>query len=165
MTSPTRPPMVIGIGNEARGDDGAGRQVARALRSLAGDRVRVLDCSGDAAELLDLWQGGDRVYVVDALRSGAKPGSWRRIAGDELATAVLAPGTSTHGLSIAEAVALGQVLHRMPDRLVVYGIEGTRFAMGTDLSAATARAVDEVTRALADELGLPIPLLHRTEGR
>jgi len=145
-------PLVIGVGNEIRGDDAAGLRVTRELRPLVGDRARIVECPGGVTELLDLWEGQDRVYLIDALRSGGAPGSWLRImVGDQPLPSSLA-GTSTHGLSIASAVALGQILGRMPARLVVYGIEAARFDPGAELSPEVLVGIGQVTRALAEEL-------------
>ncbi|HLY76900.1 MAG TPA: hydrogenase maturation protease [Thermoplasmata archaeon] len=170
MTSPatesagTGGPLVIGVGNEVRGDDAAGLQVARDLRPLVGDRVRIVESLGGVAELLDLWDGRGRVYLIDAVRSGGAAGKWLRLrVGAEPLPSSLA-GTSTHGLSIASAVALGQQLGRMPTHLVVYGIEAVRFDAGSPLSPEVLGAVRQVTVALADELGrvgTPTPVAVR----
>jgi hydrogenase maturation protease len=148
----TDEPLVIGVGNEVRGDDAAGLRVSRELRPLVGHRARIVECAGEVTELLDLWEGQDSVYLVDAVRSGGTPGSWHRIpVGDEPLPSTL-EDTSTHGLSIATAVALGQVLGRMPARLVVYGIEAVRFEPGAEPSPEVLAGIERVTRALAEEL-------------
>jgi hydrogenase maturation protease len=154
----TATPLVIGVGNESRGDDAAGLRVTSELRSLVGDRVRVVDCVGGATELLDLWEGRGRVYLVDAIRSEGVPGSWRRILvqGEPLPSSLA--GTSTHGLSVASAVALGQALGRMPEELVVYGIEAARFDPGAELSPEVRAGVESVAHELAKELRAREPM-------
>lgn len=150
------PPLVIGVGNDIRGDDAAGLRVARELRAQVENGVRVVESQGEVTELLDLWDGQERVYLVDALQSGGLPGSWRRVAvGNEPLPSSVA-GTSTHGLSIASAVALGQILGRMPRQLVLYGIEATRFEPGTEPCPEVLEGVLQVTRALAEELESPL---------
>jgi hydrogenase maturation protease len=150
-------PLVIGVGNESRGDDAAGLRVTDELRTMVGDRALVIDCLGGATELLDLWEGRGRVYLVDAVRSGGVPGSWRRVlVQDEPLPSSLA-GTSTHGLSVASAVALGQTLARMPEQLVVYGIEAIRFDPGAELSPEVRAGVESVAHALAEELRSSVP--------
>jgi hydrogenase maturation protease len=153
-TKPDRhePPLVIGVGNEVRGDDAAGLWVTRELRPLVGERIRVVECPGGVSELLDLWEGRERVYVIDAVRAGGSPGSWLRIhVGEEPLPSTLA-GTSTHGLSIDSAVSLGQILGRMPKQLVLYGIEAARFEPGAEPSPEVRAGIEEVTLALAAEL-------------
>jgi len=41
--------VVIGVGNDFRRDDGAGRIVARKVKDTAGKDVRVIEASGDGA--------------------------------------------------------------------------------------------------------------------
>jgi hydrogenase maturation protease len=156
-------PLVIGVGNEARGDDAAGLRVTSELRSLVGDRARIVVCSADAAELLDLWEGQARVYLVDAVRSGGAPGSWWRVIVQDQPLPTNEVSTSTHGLSIGSAIALGQTLQKMPEQLVVYGIEAVRFDPGADLSPEVAVGVQEVTHALAHELGAAAGLRTQRE--
>jgi hydrogenase maturation protease len=150
-------PLVIGVGNEIRGDDSAGLRVVRELRALIGNRVRVVESPGGVSELLDLWEGQDEVFLVDAVRSGQAPGTWFRVpvGTDPLPSSLME--TSTHGLSVASAVALGQILGRMPRHLVVFGIEAAHFEPGAGLTPEVAIGVGHVTRALVDELGTVAP--------
>lgn len=144
-------PLVIGVGTEHRGDDRCGLDVARALREPLGRRARVAECAGDITDLLDLWDGVGEVIVVDAVRSGRAPGTVVRweVPGSEPPR----PGvTSTHGLSLAEAIGLGRSLGRLPGRLVVYGIEADNVAMGDGLSPSVAQAVRAVIAQVAEEL-------------
>jgi len=153
--------LVVGVGNRYRGDDGAGLAAAARLGEAAGAPVVLLDNSGDGTVLLDVWQHADAVIVIDAMRSGAPAGTVRRLhvlAEDSalaLAPALGAargPGGSTHGVGVAEAVALGRTLHRLPRRLVVIGIEGARFDAGVELSHEMGRALDEAVRLGLEEV-------------
>ena len=143
--------IVIGLGNPFRGDDAAGLALARAL----GADPRVIVHEGEPIDLLNRWEGADEVIVVDAVSSGAPPGTIHRL--DPLAEPIqtaLSQG-STHALGLAEAIELARALDRLPPQLSVYGIEGERFAAGQELSAPVARAVEEVRSELRDALGKP----------
>jgi len=160
-SAPTGPkgrlPLVIGLGNEHRGDDGSGIEVARALRPRLVGVARVEECSTEGIALLELWRDADRVVVVDAVRSGAVPGTILRFeAGDGFSPGVH-PLTSTHGLSLAEAVSLGRGLGCLPRELVVYGIEAATVEVGDGLTPPVARAVREATERIVEELGTPPP--------
>lgn len=137
--------VVIGLGNDYRGDDGAGPAVARALRGMG---VPAIENGGDPAELIDAWAGADVAFVVDAARSADPPGTVRRHAG--LAAAPAAP-SSTHGLSLADAAELGGILGRLPRDLVVYTIAGQDFGLGDTLSAPVEAAVARLARTIARE--------------
>jgi hydrogenase maturation protease len=143
--------LVIGLGNSWRGDDGAGPAVARGLRDEVRARVRAYE--GEPVGLIEEWTGADAVIVVDAVSSGAPPGTIHRL--DPLAAPIpasLSQG-STHAFGLAETIELARALDRLPDELTVYGIEGERFTAVEELSPAVAAAVEQVRMELRERLG------------
>ena len=139
--------IVFGVGNEWRGDDGAGLVVARRIRDLGSADVTVVEVEGDCSGLVGAWTDADEVIVIDAVSSGAAPGTIQRFAG---AIPREAPRlrSSTHGFGVADAVELGRSLGRLPRVLRVYGIEGREFGVGRELSPE----VRDAAHQLADEL-------------
>ncbi|MCI4360490.1 MAG: hydrogenase maturation protease [Thermoplasmata archaeon] len=144
-------PLVIGVGTEHRRDDRCGLDVVRGLARRGAGRFRIAEASSDATRLLDLWEHEAIVWVVDAVRSGRPPGELRTIAlaGDGTGSSST---TSTHGLSVAEAIALGRAPGRMPGALTLCTIEVGDVGMGDGLSAPVAAAVGRLTEALAAAL-------------
>jgi hydrogenase maturation protease len=63
-----------------------------------------------------------------------------------------APTVGTHALGLAEAIALGRALERLPARLVVVGVEASETDSGHGLSPAVAGAVDEVIDVIEREV-------------
>lgn len=152
MSSLPRPPLVVGVGTDERADDGVGLDVARALAREGADGAEVIAWPGELTGLLDLFAGRPLVVVVDAVRSGAAGGTVHRW---EVARGGLFPpsaAVSTHGLSLASVLELGRALDRLPERLVVYGVEAETVAAGTDRSEAVRRAVDLVRGQIVREL-------------
>jgi hydrogenase maturation protease len=153
LPKPTDLPLVIGLGNDDRGDDRSGLEVARALRRRLAGSARVEECVSGGVALLELWRDSDRVVVVDAVRSGAPPGTVHRLdPGGDLAPG-FRTGTSTHGLSLGEVIGLARGLGRLPRHLVVYGIEGANFGVGDELTPSVAQGVKEATERITLELG------------
>jgi hydrogenase maturation protease len=142
------PILVVGIGNEYRSDDGVGLVVARELQAKGLPRISVIECSGDGAELMEMWQAADRVVLVDAVSSGAKPGTIYRL--DALTQPIPASFSfpSTHAFGVAEALGLARALHQLPSCLTIYAIEGKNFAAGSGLSPKVKEAVREVVEQL-----------------
>jgi hydrogenase maturation protease len=145
--------VVIGVGNAFRGDDAAGLHVARAVAAAAPPGVEVREHEGEPAGLIEAWDGSETAYVVDAVRSGAPPGTVHRIEVVDEPLPARRPRDSSHALSLGEAVALGRALDRMPRRLALVGIEGSDFEAGEGLSPAVAAAVAEVADGLLGEVG------------
>jgi hydrogenase maturation protease len=145
--------LVIGIGNEFRGDDGAGIQAARRLAALEPPGVTVLEQSGEGATLMETWQTAATVFVVDAVQSADPPGTiYRFDAGREPLPAHFA-GYSSHAFGLAEAVAMARLLGQLPARLIVYGVAGRNFDYGVTLSPEVETAVDRLVARLLSEVG------------
>jgi hydrogenase maturation protease len=144
--------LVIGLGNDYRSDDAVGRVVARKLGAESLDGVRILEESGEGAALMDAWQGADFVILIDAVHSGAKPGTIHRVDAhaEEIPRSFF--HYSTHAFSVAEAVELARALGQLPQRLVIYGIEGKNFESGIDLSPEIETAAEETARRVKAEL-------------
>jgi hydrogenase maturation protease len=153
------PVLVIGLGNELRADDGAGVAVARRLRrGPLPDEVEVREEHGEPIGLLDRWEGRDAVLIVDTMRSGAPPGTIRRldVTDGRLPRAAQETG-STHAIALGEAIELARALDRLPPAVLVLGIEGTRFDIGAPLSDPVAAAIDEVVACARDWIAMAGP--------
>jgi hydrogenase maturation protease len=144
--------IVIGVGNAYRSDDGVGVAVAERVRERR-PRLDVVTCEDEPSRLLDAWADADLALVVDAVSSGAEPGTVHRFD----ATAAPVPGRvfrgSTHALGVGEAIELGRALGRLPGRVVVYGVEGARFGAGEGLSPQVEAAVEPLAAELLEEAG------------
>ncbi|WP_019627735.1 hydrogenase maturation protease [Thioalkalivibrio sp. AKL10] len=151
-------PLVIGIGNPWRGDDGVGHAVVEALQGTSG--LTTATCSGEPAELMDLWQGHDPVILVDAIVTGAAPGTLHRLDARE----PLPRGArySSHGIGLAEAVELARSLGDLPETLIVHGIEPACLEDGADLSTAIAENMPRLLHRICDEFG-PSPNANHSD--
>lgn len=150
-------PLIIGLGNEFRRDDGAGLIVARQLRNLLDGKIQVLEASGEGASLMDAWSGAHTVVLVDAVNSGARPGTVHRLDASKEPIPSNFFHYSTHAFSVAEAVELARTLGQLPPRLIVYGVEGTDFSSGQGLSPEVVIAVEQVAQSIAAELCTKCP--------
>lgn len=146
--------MVIGVGNDMRGDDAAGLLVVQRLRP----RLPHMAChaaSGEGTALLELWQGTDRVVLIDAVTSHAPPGMIHRIEVHRQPIPATLQAGSTHSFGVAAAIEMARVLGMLPAYCVLYGIEGACFALGAPLSPAVATAVTTLVERIAHEIDQP----------
>jgi hydrogenase maturation protease len=147
-------PLVIGVGNRWRADDGLGPAVIDALEAGVVDGVDLLKLDGEPARLVMAWEGRELVVVIDAVRTGACPGTVHVL--DPLDRELVSPPSpSTHGAGVASAVALGRALDRLPGHLLVLGVEPERLDHGDELSPPVAAAFDEVVRLVREEVASP----------
>jgi hydrogenase maturation protease len=141
---------VIGIGQEAGGDDAVGFHVIAALKDrLSGSGIE-LHVARDPMALLDLVEGIDSVIIVDAL-VGLPPGSIH-VLDLEAISREPAAGFSSHGIGVGQAIALAREALGKPPRevrFVVVGIELPRrysTALSPAIRAAVAKAAEAVMK-------------------
>jgi hydrogenase maturation protease len=144
---------LIGIGT-AHADDAAGLAVAALLASRPlPDGVFVSTCARPLPDLLDALDGADAAVLIDAARTGGAPGALRRLAPGDLAR-LRSP--SSHGLGVAQALALASALGRAPAHVELLAIEAGPLrgeALSPAVAASIADAADaalRIARALQD---------------
>lgn len=143
--------LILCCGNADRGDDGAGPACADALRML---HAPAKCLAGDAFSLLDAWTGHTKVILVDAILTGAEPGTLHRFEiknGENIDLFEKSLGSSSHGFGIAEAFHLGKLTKNVPPDVVIYGIEAASFEWGGGLSPEVHGAVQQLASTLAHE--------------
>jgi hydrogenase maturation protease len=144
--------LIIGIGNRYRGDDAAGIIVARHMKEQTPDSVSVIEEGDGGVALMESWKDFDTVILIDAIRSGAKPGTIHRFD----ATAHPLPSkhfrSSTHIFGVAETIELARTLNLLPPHLIVYGIEGKSFGAGIGLSSEVETATHHVLNHILQDV-------------
>lgn len=144
--------VIIGVGNDYRGDDAAGLIVARKLRTQLPEEFKIIEQSGEGAALIEIWKNAEQAILVDAVRSGAQPGTVFRFEAHRQSLPTQFFNYSSHAFSVAEAVELARALKQLSNRLVVYGIEGKNFAAGAALSHEVEKALPELIDSIRREL-------------
>jgi hydrogenase maturation protease len=140
--------LVVAVGNRLRRDDGVGPEVADRLPQTIAAPAAIVH-SDDVLSLVDRWAGEDLVIAIDAVRSGAPPGTLYQI--DATTTPLPAEWSfaSSHQVGLAHAVEFSRALNRLPARLIVVGIEAGDFDHGTGLSPEVAAAVPAAAATVA----------------
>ena len=141
---------IIGCGNFDRGDDAAGLLVVRRLHALGAETlgIEIMEQSGESFSLMDCWLGCEHVILVDAIAPRGTPGQVRvwNAQADRLPEDVFP--CSTHAFGVREAVELARTMNRLPQSLMIYGIEGKQFFLGAPLSPEVEHAVESVAQQL-----------------
>jgi hydrogenase maturation protease len=145
--------VVIGVGNPERGDDGVGSQVVAHLAGYVPPGVRLATTGGsDPATVMELWEGSRRAILVDAMVSGAEAGSVERFDATSEPLPHNVRLVSTHAMGAGLAVEMARALGKLPPHLTVYGIEGSSYGHGTELSPRVAGAVRIAAGMILEEL-------------
>jgi len=139
--------LVIGVGNETRGDDAVGLIVSRKLKEKLSQDV-VIEENGDGTRLVERWKGFKITILIDAMRSGTEPGRIHRFEAHKSPLPASLFQYSTHAFGVAQAIELARAMNQLPHRLIVYGIEGECFDQATGLSQMVERAAEELVESL-----------------
>jgi hydrogenase maturation protease len=145
--------VLIGIGHPFRRDDGVGPAVVDLLRHRL-TSIRLVTCDGEPTTLIDAWTGADRAIVIDAVRAAGGPAGQIHRFDTQHPTATRTGITMPHATDLGDAIALARVLDRMPQSLLIYGVQVEDVHFGPGLSpavhAAARHLADEIATLLAD---------------
>ncbi|MBT9544064.1 MAG: hydrogenase maturation protease [Candidatus Sericytochromatia bacterium] len=139
-----KPLLVLGIGNGFRKDDGLGPAIIKLLQRSDLQGVELQTQSGEGSSLMAAWQGHEQVVLVDAVCSGALPGTVFELEASEQVIPSRFFHYSTHAFSVAEAIEMAKALGELPQALTLFGIEGADFGSGTGLSPIVTAALPEL---------------------
>lgn len=156
--------LVIGLGNPLVSDDSVGLRVVECLKPLLAGRDDIdvaEDCWG-GLRLMERMIGYDRAVVIDAICTGAPPGTIHHLTTASIATQRSA---SAHDVNLATALAFGrQAAAHLPadDAVQLIGVEAEDVVNFSEtctpaVAAAIPRTVQEVLRVLDSMLGEQVP--------
>lgn len=149
------PIRLIGIGSPF-GDDRVGWHAVEAIERsgmLAGfpaGMATACRCSQPVTDLLPMMSGARAVFLIDGMKSGAPPGTVRRIEDGELPDGL--GNVSSHGLGVADSLALARTLGMLPRTLTIYGIEIGAPAADQEISQAVLAAIPALLREIETDL-------------
>ncbi len=146
--------VIVGLGQTLRGDDAVGLEAVRlwerSYPATAGQSwLRVEYAESPGLTLLSLLEGADVALLVDAVQSGAPPGTLHFL--DEADwSAFLQGAASAHGWGVAETLAIGRQsgVVDLPARIVLLGIEIGQVEVGADLSPALRETLPRVAHEI-----------------
>ena len=154
---------VIGIGSPF-GDDQVGLMLidklrqAEQLQPYLDGELELLAVDRPGAGLLALFEGAERVIIIDAVVSGAALGQlhrWSDLAELENSESFL----SSHGFGLAQALTLGRQLGQLSEQLLVLGVEIDSVATGTGLSPLLGQHLPVLIEQVIEEILLFLELL------
>lgn len=114
--------LVFALGS-AHGDDQMGWRVAERLTEILADDRLLIRAASSPDRLLDCLDGVARLIVCDACQNIGSRGDvhvWRWPD----APLRMLHGSSSHDLDLATVLALAEQLHRLPDNVMIVGVEG-----------------------------------------
>jgi hydrogenase maturation protease len=164
---------VAGIGNRWAMDDAVGPEVVQRLQARHNSVSDLHQGDSDSApvtvtfktfsqsnvELFDVMSRCDVLILVDAVDGNSAPGTlyceaWR----PDLLASRGVERASSHGLGVREILDLAAALGRLPEQVLLWGIQVVCTEPGTALSPEVAAVLPAVVECLHQELqGVLLP--------
>ena len=145
--------LVLGLGNTIMSDDGFGGRAVDTLRArfTFPESVRIEDGGTLGLDLLPMFEGIDKLLIVDALEMDAAPGSVFRLEGEEVPRA-LASKVSVHQMGLQDLLAVAELQGHLPKELVFWGVQPRTVEMGIELSGEVQSALERVLDGVLQDL-------------
>jgi hydrogenase maturation protease len=147
--------VVLGVGNRLMGDDGFGPRVIEALEKRdIPPNVELMDAGVGGMAILSWIEGADKVVIIDSVQTGNEPpGTIYRFTDKELPPSEMFM-LSLHDLNLVDTINIGRVVQKMPDEIVIYGVEVKRIAEFTiEMTPEVEAAMAEVIDLVSEEIG------------
>ncbi|HTP86648.1 MAG TPA: hydrogenase maturation protease [Bryobacteraceae bacterium] len=142
---------ILCLGNELLGDDAAGVVVAEQLRHLLPADFDVDTTNDSGLDLLDHVVDTNALVVVDAVQTGASPGTVHLLDEDDLPSVC---GASPHYVGLNEALRVGRALGlSVPAKIVILAIEvGDTLSFGAAMLPAVRAATPVVAEMILENM-------------
>lgn len=147
--------LILGLGNPLVSDDSVGLRVAARLKDLLAGRedVEVDEDYWGGLRLMERMAGYDRAIVVDAICTGAPPGTIHRLMPGSIPTQRSA---SAHDVNLPTALAFGRQ-HDVPlpedEHILLVGVEAEDILTFSEkCTPAVQAAIDPAVRHVLEAL-------------
>ena len=143
--------IVIGIGNPNFKDDGIGLKVIEELEKIGVKNVvKYLNMD---LKIIDSLCGYKKAIIVDAVKTGATPGTIFEFDAKNTWCNIYASGT--HSMSIFEIIRIGCYIfsEEMPDEIKIIAIEGKEvLSLGKNISSNIKKIIPKVVEKILKEV-------------
>lgn len=140
--------ILIGVGNDMRGDDAIGPYVARRLKCKG---WLAIDCGTAPENFLSVIRKAEpeTVVIVDSAEMGLKPGDIRKIPKEKIGLLTL----STHSIPLS---LLAEYIENFAQRVIIVGIQPANMEFGSEMCDAVKKAgetlIKIIERSAVDEI-------------
>lgn len=162
--------VILGIGNVLLSDEGLGVKVIKILEEFFSfsEEVELVDGGVGGFFLIPYIEKAKKLLVVDAIRGEGPPGTFYKFKKEDLPLNVVEK-LSLHELSFKDILSLVSLKGKMPEEIVILGLEPKVLDLGESLSIEIKRnlknLINEILIQLKDWGIEPVPKkdLHHLE--
>jgi hydrogenase maturation protease len=155
--------LVLGVGNILLEDEGVGVRALEELQSRyeAPPGVIWLDGGTTGMGLLDEMSDCDHLLVLDAVQTGAPPGTLVRMTNEEVPV-YFGLRITPHQLGLSDVLATLELTGEQPESVTVLGLVPQSMEMSLELSSQIGSRLESLVDAAIEELReLGFPLISK----
>jgi len=143
--------LVLGLGNILLSDEGAGVKAVEELerRHDCSSAVQIIDGGTMGLELLPYFEERSHILIIDAVKTGKKPGTIVRI---DDPPAYFRSRTSPHQIGLADVLGIAAITDNLPRNITLFGIEPKQLSTGLSLSDEISQNLSRLVDMIAAEL-------------
>lgn len=144
-----------GIGSVLLGDDAVGPYVAGMLEAgyRFDENVTIADLGTPGLDLLAHLSGIDALILIDSVSNGAPPGTVTLYRKEDILRHGPAPvRMDPHSPVLSESLLIAELAGEGPQDILLIGITGEQYEVGSGLSEATRKAAEDAVVAILAEL-------------
>jgi hydrogenase maturation protease len=143
---------VLGIGNLLLKDEGVGIHLVQQLAGVVDDaNVNIID-AGTYPDFLSLVDDNlDKLIIIDAVKTGDKPGTIYRFNSDDIDVDATLP-VSAHNVGVLDSLKTMALFNKQPKSTVIIGIEPKIIDFGLDLSPEVEERIPKIVSLILEEI-------------
>jgi len=144
---------VLGIGNLLLSDDGVGVHVIKKLQDEYEfpKSVELIDGGTKGLDLLPLFEGKDKILIVDAANFKKEPGTIDTVEGDKI-PAFLSSKLSVHQIGLPDTLFAAKLMDITPAEMSLIGIQPKSMETGTELSEVVNDRMEQLIKIVLKKL-------------
>jgi len=152
--------LVLGLGNILMTDEGVGVHVVQRLQKFTlPENAEVIDGGTAGLDILLSRQRPYKLLIIDALKSGQKPGSFCKIClktGEKNKFLQLFDSDlstlSLHQVGLLDSLNAAEKLNCQPEEIVIIGVEPEKITCGLELTESVRQKIPEIIKTVLEEL-------------
>lgn len=149
----TKKITILGIGNTLYSDEGLGISALPLLKKELGNSadIEIVDGTTEGMQLLGPVEDTNRLIIVDAINAGRQPGDIVILSKEQI-PAFNGIKMSVHQIGFQEVVSAAQLRGRLPERMVMFGIQPASLDLNTEMSETVKRVIPDLIERIKEQI-------------
>ncbi len=145
--------VILGVGNILLSDEGIGVKIVWELekRFKFPEGVKLIDGGSGGFSLIPFIEEADRLLIIDAVLGNNPPGTIYRFTLENLPETI-AEKISLHELSLTDILNLVKLRKKLPEEIVIIGIEPASLEVSLELSSEVKEKQENLINMVLEEL-------------